>query len=459
MEEVMIKRILAAILVFSVMDLQTYAAGLTLLEAVDKGLKEDNTLKELSAGVMIAEAGLLQAKMSRFGLLKINSMYTDGNDPVYAFSTSMKQGTFSMASMSTINNPETLHNYMAGVEAGIPIFTGSAISNGIKTAKLSEEAARNSYQRAKVGSIFKISSQWLTVLLMTKLVEIAEVSVSSTETELKMAKMLKDKGMVLGSDYYGAEAILSLMKGYRLNWQKSLDLEKQKLAIMLGLSSSELPEIVGTLSEISYPEKDIAAVSASIGTDRLDIKAMKNMVEIYKIKQDTQKNSILPVIETFGSWEINSKSLSDFNSSRIVGLRMTISLGDPAYFAKKEAAEAERYMSEIRLQEAQKQAIIEATEAWNNYTTTIENIKIAKETLKKARQSLEIFLPLYRQGRQSVLEVLRAKASVLQAEASYYENIYKLHLFYAKLLLTEEKLNEQAVEEMSLKLSYVSDGR
>ena len=166
-----------------------------------------------------------------------------------------------------------------------------------------------------------------------------------------------------------------------------------------------------------------------------------------------QKNSLLPVIEAFGSWETNSETLSDFKANRLLGLRLTISLGDPAYFAKKETARAEASMAASRLDEARKQVSVEVAGALNNYNAARESLPVAKETMEKARQSLELFRPLYRQGRQSVLEVLRAQSSVLQAEAAYYETLYKLNLFHAQTLLASETLDTAAVADMSNMLS------
>jgi len=193
---------------------------LTLSHAVELGLKSDNIVKTEAARVSGARAGLGQAKLSRLGGLKLKGMYTDGTDPVYAFATAMKQGTFTMASMATINNPNPARNYMAGIEAGVPLFTGFAASNAVKMGNLGVEAAQYDYERAKAGITFKITWQWLTVLLRAKLAALAATTVKEAETELKTAQMLKDKGMVLGSDYYGAEAILSTLRGYSLNWQK-----------------------------------------------------------------------------------------------------------------------------------------------------------------------------------------------------------------------------------------------
>lgn len=428
------------------------AEPLTLGAAVEQGLKSDNIVKEEAARVTGARAGLSQAKMARLGGFKLKGMYTDGTDPVYAFATAMKQGTFGMASLATINNPSPTRNYMGGIEAGVPLFTGFAVSNAVKMGGLGIEAAQNGYERARAGITFKITYQWLTVLLRKKLAEVSAESVKSAEAELKTAQMLKDKGMVLGSDYYGAEAILSTLKDYNLNWRKALELENEKLAITLGLTPGSLTDPAGELREAAYAPKTSAELDAAAAGGRRDLKALEKLAAISKTSQAMQENSVLPVVEAFGAWETNSESLSDFRSNRLVGLRLTMPLGDPAYYAKKNAAAAETSMAESRLDEARKQARVETEDALNNYQAAVESLPITKETLAKAKQSYELFVPLYRQGRQSVLEVLRAKASVLQAEASYYETLYKLNLYHAQILLASETLDAAAINEMSEKL-------
>ena len=441
------KNVLTAFMLFAA---APATAGVTLGEAVEKGLKADNILKEQAAAVTGAKAGLSQARLARLGGFKLKGMYTDGTDPVYAFATAMKQGTFSMASMATINDPDPARNYMAGIEAGVPLFTGFAVSNSVKMGKLGTEAAQHGYERAKAGVTFKITYQWLTVLLRERLAALAGETVRAAEAELKTAQMLKDKGMVLGSDYYGAEAILSTLRGYKVGWNKALELERQKLAVTLGLDSAAEVAAEGELKETAYPSRSLPAGAAGA---RRDVLALEKAAEIYKLGETMQANSVLPVVEAFGSWETNSESLSEFRDNRMLGLRLTIPLGDPGYFARKDAARAQASMAASRAAEGRRQAGLEAAEALNNYNAARETLPVAKETVEKAKQSLELFRPLYRQGRQSVLEVLRAQASVLQAEAAYYETLYKLNLYHAQLLLASETLDNAAVAEMSAGLA------
>jgi outer membrane protein len=358
-----------------------------------------------------------------------------------------------MADLATINDPAPARNYMAGIEAGVPLFTGFAISDSVKMGELGSAAARDGYERARAGITFKITYQWLTVLLRRRLAQLAADSVQAAETELKTARMLKDKGMVLGSDYYGAEAILSTLRGYSVNWNSARAAEEQKLAIAIGADPSAGVDPAGELAEAAYPEKTRDELNAAAAGARRDVQALDKLAAVSRAAQDMQAHSVLPTVEAFGAWEANSASLSDFRSNRLVGLRLSVPIGDPAYFAKKDAAGAEAAMAASRAAEARRQAALDVTEAFENYKAAKESLPVAKETVEKAQQSLELFRPLYRQGRQSVLEVLRAQAAVLQAQAEYYQAVYKLHLYHAQTLLASETLDAAAITDMSAKLN------
>lgn len=437
----------AFILIFPITSMAQ--SGLSLAETVKRGLDNDNIVKAQAQQVSGAKAGLEQARMSRLGGFQLTGAYTDGTDPVYVFASAMKQGDFSMASLANINNPDPVRNYMGGIEAGVPLFTGFAISNAVKMGGLGVEAARDSYERAKAGITFKLTYQWLTVLLQAKLAELADQSVEASSSELTTAQMLKDRGMVLGSDYYGAEAIFSTLKGYRLAWHRALDLEREKLGIEIGLPGTA--DAAGKLTDPGYTPLNRGALEAA-AAGRNDVKAMQAMAEIARTRLATQKDSILPTVQAFGAWETNSNSLSEFKGNRMLGVRLTMPIGDPAYFAKADRAKAEAAQAGTRADEARKQAGIELEEAIDDYNAAKEALPVAEETVRKAEKSLELFRPLYRQGRQSVLEVLRAQASVLQAQAAYYETFYKLNLYHTQALLASETLDASAVQFMSDKL-------
>jgi len=56
---------------------------------------------------------------------------------------------------------------------------------------------------------------------------------------------------------------------------------------------------------------------------------------------------------------------------------------------------------------------------------------------------------MYRQGKQSVMEVLRAEATLLELKAAHFENLYKMHLYYAQTMLAAEMLDDNTITQIS----------
>ncbi|MDT8285822.1 MAG: TolC family protein [Elusimicrobiales bacterium] len=434
---------------FLISGLTGSAAALGLEEAVREGLRASSDLELMRAKKNEAGALLGEARSNRLPRLSVKSAYTRGDEPVYAFASAMKQGTFSMASMATINDPEPVSNYQASLEAGIPLFTGFAISKGIEMREAGARALDAASARAEAGVRFSLVHQWLTALLRKHLLETVDAAVADSEKELETADSLREKGMVLGSDYYAAEAILAGLKAYRSQWRRAYDLERERLNIMLGRPKETPFEPAGRLDEADYgvtPQNDY--LSGALAR-REDLKAAGEAEKAAGAWASLQRNSVLPTVEAFGVLETNSERLSDFSSSNLYGVRLTLPIGDPGRSSRYRAAEARVDQQKAETVGLRRQAAREVASAWQNYMGAVESARDAALTHEKARRSLELFRPLYRQGRQSVMEVLRAEQSVLEAKAAWYENLFKINLFYAQLRLASETLDTSVVAEIA----------
>ncbi|HBE87833.1 MAG TPA: hypothetical protein DDW67_01645, partial [Elusimicrobia bacterium] len=299
--------------------------------------------------------------------------------------------------------------------------------------------------RAEAGVRFSVVHQWLTALLRRHLLETVEAAVADSEKEMETADSLREKGMVLGSDYYAAEAILAGLKAYRSQWRRAYDLERERLNIMLGRPKDTPFEPAGRLDEADFKVGPQNEYLAGALDRRADIKAAGEGEKAAAAWASLQKNSILPTVEAFGVLETNSERLSDFSSSNLYGVRLNLPLGDPGRSSRHRAAEARITQQRAETAGLRRRAAGEVASAWQSYMGAVESARDSALTHEKARKSLELFRPLYRQGRQSVMEVLRAEQAVLEAKAAWYENLFKINLFYAQLRLAAETLDSSAV--------------
>ncbi len=77
------------------------------------------------------------------------------------------------------------------------------------------------------------------------------------------------------------------------------------------------------------------------------------------------------------------------------------------------------------------------------------------ESLARALNSLDTVRPLYREGRQSVMEVLRAEEAVARLQDARLEALYRLRAGWASLRAAQGRLDDEAVAALARSLEAV----
>lgn len=423
-----------------------FSQEITLKDAALKAAAESESVKMAVYGEEAARASLKEARSRSLGKISLKTTYTNGDEPVYAFAQTLRQGKFSMASMASVNNPPSIENTEIALEGGIPLFTGFLLSNYEKMAELGGKAAKNYYERTVSGVKFNSAYLYLTAMLRAELLKEIDHTLSSSKEELAAADKLNKSGMIPGSDYYAALAIYSGLENFRNSLEGDFKNDLKKLSAEISADPSSL-KLSGSLSTPLNENPNCDNLRSEI-SNRKDLLAYKAVSDISLLNASVEKNSILPQVEAFGAFYGNSGAINSMKTSGIYGLRMTLPLGDPSYFARKEKSMAlargagEDYAAKV------KKAATELDVSCRDYYSALNSAKLSQDTSEKAKQSLELFRPLYRQGKQSIMEVLRAENSFFQARASYYEAVYKTHLFYLQTLFYAEKLDDSALERV-----------
>ena len=78
-----------------------------------------------------------------------------------------------------------------------------------------------------------------------------------------------------------------------------------------------------------------------------------------------------------------------------------------------------------------------------------------KKSRSLAAESLELFRPLYRSGRQSILDVLRAEEGLARADIHYLDALYRIHSGYLRLASSMGRLDEGTVSRLSDRLEVL----
>jgi outer membrane protein TolC len=154
-------------------------------------------------------------------------------------------------------------------------------------------------------------------------------------------------------------------------------------------------------------------------------------------------------VQAFAALETNTNDFSSNPSNHLLGVAAQLPFGDPAYFARRAAASSGEEVARQSRAGLEESIHMDVLQAYENYQGTLASLPMAKETQERAARSLELFRPLYRSGRQSIIEVLRAEEGLARAEAAYWQTLFKIHTGYVQLLSSAGALDDKAIQEIA----------
>ena len=116
---------------------------LTLSQAVDIALAKNPLTRVAAGGRQLADAQLSAARAGRWPLLQASEGVTTSNNPVFVFGSLLEQGRFGANNflLSSLNNPDALTNFRAGLSVRVPLFDQRQTSARIDVAKLGQQQA------------------------------------------------------------------------------------------------------------------------------------------------------------------------------------------------------------------------------------------------------------------------------------------------------------------------------
>ncbi|HOX22527.1 MAG TPA: TolC family protein [Elusimicrobiales bacterium] len=432
-------------------------SGLTLKQAVEGALDASHGVKSADAARDAAKAAASQAGHMRLPILSYDSAFTRGNDPVYVFGTLLRQKQFTASDfdLNRLNSPDARSNFSNSLQLELPLFTGFRISHYQKLSDTAVRQADSMAIYARQGTAMEVVQKYLLSALKAQLAAIASDAVASSGAELAVADRLKEKGLVLGSDYYAAQSLLGSMKAAASSFSKEAAASAASLSVLMGLPANRAA-VPAPLARHEYLLPEEASLLDSL-TGRGDVAAAELGVRSARIVRDMESDSLWPQLGAFARVQTDTRSFFSNPIREMAGVGLSFPLGDFTRSDRVARREAEHRQAGEAAQQLKQNAAAQLAEYRRNYESALDALPLAEGARADAERSLELFRPLFRQGRQSVLDVARAEYALMSARASCAELVFKIHSYYAALLFASGRLGASAVEELSIAVSGGKD--
>ncbi len=398
-----------------------------------------------------ARAAGQEAFYSRFPRLSAGASAMTGDDPLFAFGALLRERRVTQADFApgTLNRPGYRTSVRGGLELGVPLFTGFELTRARELAGLAEKEAAAWGGGTVQGVRLRAADGHLRALKDRALLAELEERIASGLKAVQTAERLAKQGLALGSDHQAALAILAGLKARRARAAAEKAAHDAELSVLTG---KPRPEPAGTLRSWTPPlEEDEALVAAALA-DRPDLHAARARVSQAGVRERGAAESLLPVVDAFASVENSADGLNSGAASRLLGLRAKFAFGDPAYPSRRGRAKAAADAAGASRAQAEDEVRGEVLGRAAGLRGLIEALPSIEEALTRARRSLDLVRPLYQEGRQSVMEVLRAEEAVAQAQEARLEALYQLRAGWAALRAAQGRLGDADIAQIARSL-------
>jgi len=430
------------------------AQDLSLTELTETVIRHSPALKGVRADTSAATHALSATRARDLPYLSASSQFTRSDQPVYVFGSLLGQGRFTAQNfaISSLNNPTYLNNVRSSLDLTWPLFTAFEGSTAKASGKLGLKQAQVRETWAAQQVRFQAIHAFLNALLQRELRKKLDERLTTARRMIAEADTLKNRGLVLGSDYYAARAILSGLEARYAGIERAEMAARQTLGILSGQDAVS-PLLSGSLSDTDIPVPPLEQCIDQALISRPDLEEARLENSRGALARKKENNSLLPQLTAFGTLETNTNDFDSNPASRLVGVRADLPIGDPSYAARRRRAQSQEDASRTQVSVLEEQIRLDVTQSWQALEGVRRSLPAARDARDNAQKSLELFRPLYRQGRQSVLEVLRAEENNFRAESAMLETLFQLHRGSAQLALAQGRMLPETVSALEQALN------
>lgn len=427
------------------------AAAMDLTAAAEAAVARSPHAAEAKARRAQAEAAGREVFWTRWPRLSARASAMRSDDPLFAFGELLQQRRVTQADFSpvTLNRPGYRTAVHGSLELGVPLFTGFELTRAGRLAALSADEAEVMGGAAAQAVRLRTADAYLRALRSEGVLKEIDARLSTARAAVDSAERLRKQGLVLGSDHQAALAVLSGLKAWRARAAAEREASRAELGVLLG---GLAPDTTGTLRDWEPPLEDDAALVAAALASRPDMRAAGLRARAAGVRRQGAAASLLPTVDAFAAVVNSADGFGSGAASRLVGVRASLLFGDPAYASRRARAAADEdaaAAARLGSEDAARGEVLARAAGLRGLAAALPELR---EALSRARDSLEQVRPLYREGRQSVLDVLRAEDAVARLEEARLETVYRQRAEWASLRAAQGRFDADAAAVLSRSL-------
>jgi outer membrane protein TolC len=418
--------------------------SLTLTEAVEIALAKNPLVRSATANRELADAHLAAARANRWPLVQASESVTTSNNPVFVFGSLLEQARFGPENflLSSLNNPDSLTNFRAGLSVRVPLFDQRQSKGRIDVARLGQQQADQQTERIAQQIRYEVLKSYYGVLLAQARVVVADEAIQIAAADLKRITDRFETGFVVRSDLLAGEVQLAEFRQQKIQAAGELATAQAALNTALGLPVNSLHTCTDQLSERVFNIETPQELNRLALEQRPEYAAARLAVRMNVRDVRRARDEVLPRVDAFASLGASGRSPVTGSWDYTVGASVTVNVFDLGRRARVNQARAVEAIVLAEQEQLENQISFEVVRAYQQFVSARERLQVVSQTTTQASEVLRIVQDRYREGLTTITEVLRAELALVRARTDVLTARHDHYVAYANVLLATGTLKD-----------------
>jgi TolC family type I secretion outer membrane protein len=382
-----------------------------LKTCLELGLKHNPALRAAAEAVNGAEARVRQSRSGYYPYLFAETDY-------------LQSKSSSSKSVSLNPGKTELTTYYLGLSQNVYDF--GRRENKIQAAQEDLKSYSWSLRDTRLSIIDAIRQAYFGVLLAEKVVQVRKEDVERTKEHLRQAQGFYQVGLKAKIDVTQAEvAVITAQKAF-LQAENQRKLAWVNLAAAMGMDpppgvslkeEQDLPTLTGKLEDLQQE---------ALKKDPI-LNRLRAIVRYWEAAEKQARSEFFPTLSASAKYGRNYGTYYENDETWNVGLQLNIPLFS-GFLKKNKLEEIRSALNQAKAnEESQRRTVLANLEnQYLNFLLAEKQIEVARESLRRAKENLELAEGRYKAGVGNMLDVTDARNSFFQAETDYYQAVYGL---------------------------------
>ncbi len=425
-----------SISVLFLLSLSQFASGqvrnLTLIDVRATALENNVSIIQARNNIDAAHSGVTAAtgqylpSLSAFGGWNRYQSDRPGTDPFIVGGVAIPG-----SSGFSVDN-----DFRVGLNLDMVLFNGLSREALRGQAGSNAESAEFVSDRTRQTIIFQVDQMYLNILRTRQLVRVAEENLKRDRRQLERITESNRVGALSLADVYRQQSQVAVDEFSLINAQNDYDKAQADVVALIGLDVSipytfEDPPLLDAIRETAtelVPETfDFGALVDSAFANRPDYNSAKELLNASQSGVTVAQSGYFPIITAGAGYSLQNDELGDLARNKSLNWGLNFQWNIFNGFSTNQAVETasvEARNAEIGLVQTERNIRVEIKKALLDLEAARKQVEVTQKGLVAAKEDVRIQEERYNLGAGTLLDLLTANASYVNAEAGRINAVY-----------------------------------